>query len=262
MKPRSERMRRKSDLKAGMSVFQGTSCPAHGNRATRAFSIPPDGITRTRRMRHGMGARYGWHDGARPDERHVDGRHRPRHAAGPTAKIVSSSVRPRSFPILRRSAVRSKRPGGAPRRSSSGRNGRAGLQHSSATSPNAMPMPSRRFCEWRRRIGASPTSSAFMARPCCTGRKPALTVQLGDGERLAQADRHSRRLRHARQRYAAGRAGRAAGAGLPCGAGAFAGAAICRRLADGVRQHRRHLQHHLCRRRAILSPSTPAPATR
>ena len=63
-----------------------------------------------------------------------------------------------------------------------------------------------------------------------------------------KGDRNRRRLRHARQRHEGGRAGRAAGACLSRGARPLAAAAICRYVSDRVRQYRRHLQHHLCRR--------------
>ena len=96
------------------------------------------------------------------------------------------------------------RQGDRPRRRSAGRSCRAGKRDHRAPRRGRQSAARRR----RRRTGASPTSSASTARPCCIARRPALTVQLGDGAAARAGDRHRRRLRHARQRHG-GTAGRA-----------------------------------------------------
>ena len=132
-----------------------------------------------------------------------------------------------------------------------------------ARSPNATPRPSRRCSTRRRRNGASLTSSASMARPCCTGRRRASPCSSAMARALAQADRHPGRLRHARQRHEGRRAGRAAGAGLSCGAGALAAGAICRRLVPIVFVNIGGISNiTYVGEAAIRSPSTPGRAMR
>ena len=89
------------------------------------------------------------------------------------------------------------------------------------------------------------TSSAFTARPCCTG--PSAEVDGADRRRAGarQGDPYPRDVRFPRRRRRGRRAGRAVRAGLSPRAGPVAGA----RGADRRGQYRRRRQHHLYRRR-------------
>ena len=85
-----------------------------------------------------------------------------------------------------------------------------------------------------------------MARPCCTAHRPLSPCSLATARGLRR--RPASPWSTTCAPTTCGQAGKAPRwSRLSCSARAFAAAAICRHLADGVREYRRHLQHHLCR---------------
>ena len=232
-------MRRKSDLKAdmidfprkrGIGAWQGRRAPL----ASRASEI-----TRT--------AGHGCHDGDRPDERHVDGRHRRRAARDRRRKSSSNAGRSRSFPTRRRSAasieeaLETAKAIVQPR----GTAGRAGRRWS-AGSTSATLRPSA-HC-WSGAGGVAKARNHRLSRP--DRAAPAaggVTVQLGDGALLAASDRHLRSSTTCAPTTwrMAGRARRWCPPimrrwprSLP---------RPCDDVSGRLRQYRRHFQHHLCR---------------
>ena len=111
----------------------------------------------------------------------------------------------------------------------------------------------RAACRARSRRSSTPTasieaasmSSAFTARPCCTGRSEKLTVQLGDGAGAGARDSAFRwsTISAPPTWRRAGRARRWCRCSIARCAHARAAA------SDRGAQHRRRRQHHLHRRR-------------
>ena len=200
----------------------------------------------------------------RPDERHVDGRHRHRDAEHRRRRPSSSSGRRSSCPTTRRFAAGSRPGSKPPRRSSGARIGRV-------TSPR-----------WsaRSRLRHADAVEAFLAQWRRGWGKPEVIGFHGQTvlhRPQAGADRAARRRRAAvatdrtcrSSTTCAPTTWRIGGQGAPLVPAYHAALArslpapFAARIPGRLRQYRRHLQHHLsCRRPAIRSPSTPGPATR